>query len=233
MNHTLLAVTALLGLASHSHATLSMWQAEVAAGTPAVATQFSAITSPILLDVGTLTGDRSFEFIFNANSAANDSVSSALIGTQSVDGGRQGLKYEQWQDTGLFGATAFGVADYTSTVPVQDNVDLHAVFTSNGTTTEFYLNGALAYTFADLGLALTGTQGVGAASNAEGTAFFDVLPGTIYGFASYNSALSPAEILSHYNAFTAIPEPTSATLAITATLGLLRRRCRAAAVCGE
>lgn len=205
-----------------------MWQAEVGTGTPAAATQFSTISAPVLFDVGALSGDRSFEFIFSANSVAEGSVSSALIGTQSVSGGRQGLKYEQWENTGFFGATAFGVADYTSTVPVQDNTTLHAVFTSNGTTTDFYLNGSLAYTFDSLGLALNGLQGLGGASNADGSAFFDVLPGSISGFASYDSALAPAEISSHFAAFTAVPEPGSAALAALAGLALVCRRARSA-----
>jgi hypothetical protein len=228
MKQTLLFAAAVASLgAAPAHATLSMWQAEVAAGTAPAATQFTAITAPILFDIGALSGDRSLEFIFNGNAAAEGSVSSALIGTQSVADGRQGLKYEQWNNTGFFGATAFGVADYTSTVPVQDNVTLHAVFTSNGTTTtDFYLNGALVYTFDSLALALTGVQGLGAASTADGTAFFDVLPGTMYGFASYDSALSPAEISSHFAAFTAIPEPGSAALAALAGIACLGRRRR-------
>jgi MYXO-CTERM domain-containing protein len=203
-----------------------MWQAEVAAGTAPAATMFTTITSPILFDIGALSGDRSLEFIFNGNAAAAGSVSSALIGTQSVANGRQGLKYEQWNDTGFFGATAFGVADYTSTIPVQDNVTLHAVFTSSGATTDFYLNGSLAYTFDSLGLALTGVQGLGAASNADGTGFFDVLTGSVHGFASYDSALSPSEISSHFSAFTAVPEPGSAALAALAGLACLGHRRR-------
>lgn len=226
MKHSALIAATLLSLSTaSSHATLSMWQAEVAAGTAPAATMFSTITSPMLFDIGALSGDRSLEFIFNGNAAAEGSVSSALIGTQSVANGRQGLKYEQWNDTGFFGATAFGVADYTSTVPVQDNVTLHAVFTSNGATTDFYLNGSLAYTFDSMGLALTGVQGLGAASTADGSAFFDVLSGSIQGFASYDSALSPSEISSHFAAFTAVPEPGSAVLAALAGLaGLSRRR---------
>jgi hypothetical protein len=228
MKHSATLASVLLGLGSlPAHATLSMWQSEVGAGTPAVATQFTTISAPVLFDVGALTGDRSFEFIFNANSAADGSVSSALIGTQSVAGGRQGLKYEQWENTGFFGATAFGVADYTSTVPVQDNADLHAVFTSNGTTTDLYLNGSLAYTFDTLGLALNGIQGLGAASTADGSAFFDVLVGSIHGFASYDSALAPAEVASHYSAFTAVPEPAGAGLIALAGLALASRRRRA------
>lgn len=228
MKHTVLLSAALFGVSLlPATATLSMWQTEVAAGTSPAATMFNSISAPILFDVGTLSGDRSFEFIFTGNAAADGSVSSALIGTQSVANGRQGLKYEQWNNTGFFGATAFGVADFTSTVPVQDNTPLHAVFTSNGTTTDFYLNGAFAYTFNTLGLALTGQQGLGAASTADGSAFFDVLVGNIDGFASYDSALSANEISAHYGAFAAVPEPGAAALAALAGLGLTARRRRA------
>lgn len=227
MKHSALLVAVLFSLSAvPSPATLSMWQSEVAAGTAPAATLFTTLTSPVLFDIGALSGDRSLEFIFNGNAAAEGSVSSALIGTQSAANGRQGLKYEQWNDTGFFGATAFGVADYTSTVPVQDNVTLHAVFTSNGTTTDFYLNGAYAYTFDAMGLALTGVQGLGAASNADGTGFFDVLSGSVFGFASYDSALSASEISSHFAAFQAIPEPGTAALAGLAGVMALRRRRR-------
>ena len=228
MKSTVLLISILFGASSlTATATLSMWQTEVANGTTAASTMFNTISSPILFDVGTLGGDRSFEFIFNANAAADGSVSSALIGTQSVANGRQGLKYEQWNNTGFFGATAFGVADFTSTVPVQDNTTLHAVFTSNGTTTtDFYLNGSLAYTFDSLGLALTGQQGLGAATTADASAFFDVLVGSINGFASYDSALSANEISAHYAAFAAVPEPGAALLAALAGAGLIVRRRR-------
>jgi hypothetical protein len=227
MKHTLLLSTTILALATTcAEATLQMWQAQVGIGAPAAATNFSTISAPQVFNVGTLTGDRSFEFIFNANAAAPGSVSSAFIGTQVVANGRQGLKYEQWQDTGFFGATAFGVADYTSTVPVQNNTDLHAVFTSNGTTTTLYLNGASAYTFDSLGLALTGPQGLGGAVNTDGVTFFDVMPGSIFGFASYDSALSAAEISAHYSAFAVVPEPATAGLMALVALGLARRRSR-------
>jgi hypothetical protein len=226
MKQTLLIPLAVLGFVSpHAEATLLMWQAQVALGTPAAATNFSTISAPQVFNVGTLAGDQSFEFIFNANAAAAGSVSSALIGTQVVANGRQGLKYEQWQDTGFFGATAFGVADYTSTVPVQNNTNLHAVFTSDGATTTLYLNGASAYTFDSFGLALTGPQGLGGAVNTDGT-FFDVLPGSIFGFASYDSALTAGEISSHFAAYAAVPEPATAGLALLAALGLAGRRAR-------
>jgi len=225
-HHLVIAAGILACAATQAEATLLMWQSEVALGAPAAATHFTTISAPVLLNVGSLSGDRSFEFIFNADATAEGSVSSALIGTQSVAEGRQGLKFEQWQDTGLFGATAFGVADYTSTVPVQNNVDLHAVFTSDGATTALYVNGAFVYSFDSLGLALTGVQGLGGASTDDGSAFFDVLPGSISGFASYDSALSPAEVMTHYSAFAAVPEPGTAALAILAGLGLAGRRSR-------
>src|SRR5690606_548635 len=106
------------------------WQAAVGEGAAAAATRFSAVTIPVTIDVGALSGDRSFEFIFEADASVGGS--SALMGSYTTSGGAQGLKFEQWDNTGVFGVTAFGVMDYVSSVPSRSNTLVHAVFTSNG-----------------------------------------------------------------------------------------------------
>ncbi len=222
-------VAAIAGILPISaHATLTMWQSEVAAGTASVATNFTAVSSPILFDVGTfaVNAPRTFEFVFNADPDADGAVSSAFIGTQSVANGRQGLKLEQWNNTGMIGVTAFGVADHVTVIASPANVDAHVVFTYDGADTKVYANGVLGHTFAGFALALTGEQGLGAGWNPDTSAYFDILPGTIYGFASYGAALGDAEVLAHYNAFVAIPEPGAAGLAALAGLGLIARRSR-------
>lgn len=218
-----LAVTA--GSAS---ASLLTWQTEVNTGATPSATVFTPTlgSSPAVVNVGNLSGDRSFEFIYNA---AAGGASQALIGTQAGVSGAQGLKANQWNNTGMYGMTDFGVADYTSTIPALVNQDVHAVYTSDGVDTKLYLNGSLAYTFAGVDLTITGLNALAAASNGTQTAFFDNLLGTVLGFASYDTALSPAEISVHYNSFAGIPEPGTGALALAAAgLALSARRRRTA-----
>lgn len=213
--------------AASSHATLAMWQAEVGSGTATVSTVFDTVNgaTPQMIDVGALSGDRSFEFIYNA---AGGGASQALIGSQNGASGAQGLKVNQWNNTGMYGMTDFGVADHTSTAAYLIDQDVHIVFTSDAVDTTMYINGASAYTFAGVDLTVTGLTALGAASNPDGTAFFDNLAGNIYGFASYDSALSAAEVLSHYNAYAAaVPEAGTSGLLLLAGIAAARSRRRA------
>jgi hypothetical protein len=215
----------LLATVTESQATLSMWQTEVSAvGTAPAATLFSTTSgsSPIIFNVGNLSGDSSFEFIVNSGP---NGASQALMGTQNTATGRQGLKFEQWNETGMYGMTDFGVFDYISTIPYDLNRDVHIVFTSDAATTNLYIDGNLLYNF-PVGMRMTGNQGIAAATNATETAFFDLMDGSIRGFASYDSALGQPEITQHYNAFTAIPEPGAIALAAVGCFAIRRRGCR-------
>jgi hypothetical protein len=218
-------VSLVLAGVTSSHATLSMWQAEVSgAGTAPAATLFSATSgsSPIIFNVGALSDDRSFEFIVNSGPFG---ASQALMGTQNSATGQQGLKFEQWNETGMYGMTDFGVFDYVSTVPYDLNRDVHIVFASDAATTNMYIDGNLAYNF-PIGMRMTGNQGIAAATNGTETGFFDLMDGNILGFASYDSALSQLEIVEHYDAFTAIPEPGAIVLIAIGCVAFRRRRYR-------
>ena len=209
-----------------SRATLLAWEGEVLKGTIPVKTLFTTVSNgnPQVIDVGALTGDRSFEFIYNAGIGG---PSQALLGSQDPLSGRQGLKVDQYLNTGMYGMTDFGVADYTSIVPYILNEDVDIVFTSDGIDTLMYVNGALADTYSGVDLTITGLNGIGGGDNATHTGFFDVLAGDIFGFASYDAVLSPAEVAAHHTAFAAaVPEPTSAGLLVLGTLlaGVRRRR---------
>ena len=220
---TLLTSALLLVCTTASRASLLTWQNEVTAvGTAPATTLFTTIPggSPILFNVGALTGDRSFEFIVNSPTGG---ISQALMGSQDSAVGRQGLKFDQCCNTGLYGMTNFGVIDYNSTTPTNFGRDVHIVFTSNGSTTDMFTDGIYRDTY-PTGLIMAGVHGLGAADNF-GT-FFDVMAGNILGFASYDSALTPAEVLQHNNSFTGIPEPTGSLLAGVAALGMIIRRRR-------
>jgi hypothetical protein len=66
---------------------ITLWQAEVNAGSAPATTVFTEVSAPILTSIGTLTGGRAFEFIVNADPSTTSSVPSALPGTQSADRG--------------------------------------------------------------------------------------------------------------------------------------------------
>ena len=220
----LLSFVCFTGGATVANASLATWQAEVNIGTAPAVTVFSPTSgaAPALVDVGTLSGDRSFEFIYNAGVGG---ASQALIGSQAGASGGQGLKVDQWNQSGVYGMTDFGVADHYSTIPYILNQDVHVVYSSDGVDTQMYLNGSLTFTFAGVDLTLTGVNALGAASNADHSVFFDNLAGNVLGFASYDSALSAGEVASHYAAFV-MPEPAGTGLTLLAGLGLAVRRRR-------
>lgn len=214
-------VLGLLCAASVTRATLVDYQNQVTgAGTPPASTHFTTVsgTAPATVDVGSLSGDRTFEFIVNAGLGGR---SSAVLGGRAAGG--QGLKFEQWDDTALMGLTNFGVEDLNSDVPSPANVDTHVAFVSDGSNTDLYVNGVNEYTFAGAPLTLTGTQGLAGVLETTG-AYTDVLDGNVLSFASYDSALPPAEVATHAAAFALIPEPGG--LLAVGTLALLARRRR-------
>lgn len=226
-----LAALWLIATASGSQAALVQWQAAVNDGSAPAATVFTTVSSAVLVDVGTLTGDRSFEFIVNATSGT---PSSALLGSFTTGNGRQALKFEQFNATGTIGMTSFGVEDYFTTIPTPGAVDTQIVFASDGTKTDLYINGVFQTTIlnaasGNVALGLTGEQGLGGAWNPATSAYVDPLVGSILGFASYDSNLSAGEILTHYTAFAApIPEPAAAGfLGLAGLAGLMRRSRRA------
>ena len=173
----------------------SAWQTTVNSGSPAtVILETTHGSDGRSVDVGALSGGRSFEFIINAGLG---NASSALLG-----GNSQALKFEQWQDSGSLGITEYGVADFNSSIPAPELTDTHLVYSSDGTDTKLYLNGVLVYTFASVALTGTGQQGLATAAQLPiiTANYFDRLDGHLLGFASYAEALPPAEIASHYAA---------------------------------
>lgn len=203
------------------HGALSDWQNQVTnVGATPAATNFTTVsgTAPILFDVGALSGDRSFEFIVNAGLTG---LSGAFLGNRT-DNGLQGLKFEQWMDSGMLGITNFGVVDLLSDDPSPANIDAHVAFVSDGTSsTDLYLNGANVHTFL-APLVIFGSQGLAGVTQNNG-GFFDLLDGNILGFASYDSALSAAEVAAHSNAFF-VPEPSAVAMLGLAGLSVLSRR---------
>ena len=221
----LLAVFSLM--ASPANADLADWLAEVAAGTAAGYTNTGISgAAPITDDIGvydeTTGGGVSYEFIVNAG---DGDVSSAFMGSLSAPAGDSaGLKFEQWSDTGTYGATAFGVADYDSGVPHILNQDHQVVYVNDGTDTALYVNGAFAASIAGFSPTLSGVTGLAQAYNHGNGETVDALDGTLLGVAVYDGALSGDEIKTHYDAF--VPEPSSVILCLfgASLFAAVRRR---------
>lgn len=161
------------------------------------------------------------EFIFNLT----DSGASIVIGsTGGWSPGSEGLafKLEQWNNTGKFGITAPGVHDSTLDTNSLFSQDVHAVLRrNNGGTMDLFINGALVETDDQkTNWRMDGGSGyIGSSTN--GTT--DPATGTVYGVASYDTALSNAEITTLYNAY-AVPEPSIAALLSLGGLALILRR---------
>ncbi len=209
--------------ASSAHAALSHWKTAVGTGTSATATKFTTTTgsSPETINVGTLSGARSFEFIVNAGSTPLGAFgSSTLLGDYTSN---QFLAWEQLNTNnyGIFDGDA-GYLD--SGVALTADTDTHLVFTTDGTNSYLYVNGALAHTFTGITLYFSGTTGLGGYLSDSNT-FFSGLPGNILGFAAYNSQLSATEIAAHSAAFVrAVPEPSTTALLGLGGLALILRR---------
>ncbi|HTR42935.1 MAG TPA: PEP-CTERM sorting domain-containing protein [Pseudomonadales bacterium] len=208
------AILAGLGIgAVPAHADLAQWLTAVNAGSPTYeATQISPL--PTTINIGSLSGNNTYEFIVNGQ--IGPSTSGALMAD-----GSQAIKFDQYPNTGLYGATQYGIADYDFGEPttVGNNVVLDFVANSGTGTTSLFVNGAAEGTAVPFALTLSGNVTVGAAFGAVGNqGFFDDFNGQILGLATFDSGLSGNQIMQHANAFFAVPEPSS--LAMFMSLGV-------------
>ena len=175
------------------------WEAAAAADSPG----FLATSVPLgVYDIGTYGGEQTYEFVVNAN-PDEEAVSMALIGRFMSDAGnRAALKFDQWNNTGEYGATLFGVVDLYYGVAATYGADTQVVFVSSeaaGTTT-LYVDGALAGSVDNV-ISLSGALGIGGANrDMEGTGWVDPFDGDILGVAIYDGALTPEQIAAHNDA---------------------------------
>ncbi len=174
-----------------------------------------------MVNIGTLTGDITYEFVVNGQDRATaGSLMGSLTGGQS-----QAIRFEQFPNTGTYGATRYLIADYDFGVPTTFDADVHLAFVVNSAagTTSLFVNGVDTGATVPFALTLNGLVAIGN-TDLGGGGFLgdDAFAGTVLGLATYDGALSAEELKVHADAFftpTAVPEP--ATLAIFLSAGLL------------
>jgi hypothetical protein len=212
---------AALCVASTAFAGVSEW--EMTADSFGAGFLAKDISSPTQMDIGTYDsatgGGVTYEFIYNADVGG---PSSAFMGSLNAPVGTSaGLKLDQWNATGKFGVTTFGVADFTGTTDYILNADTQVAYVADGTDMTLYVNGAQAEVISGASFALSGLTGVGHAYNHSNDGSVDPLSGTIIGVAVYDSALGADAIAANYAAFT-VPEPNSIGLLMLGFFGVVQ-----------
>ena len=175
------------------------WAATVAADAPAYLDTF---VEDGLYDIGEFSGDITYEFVVLSNPDETE-ASMALIGRRQFGDTQAGLKYEQWNNTGTYGATLFGVVDLDFGVPTApgEYTVLAFVSSEDAGTTKLYVNGVLEASV-DSAITLSGLVGIGyGAQGEDGTGAFDNFDGAIFGVAIYDEALSDDVIAKHSDSY--------------------------------
>ncbi|MBC8468859.1 MAG: hypothetical protein H8D56_05255, partial [Planctomycetes bacterium] len=175
------------------------WAATVSKDSPAFIATF---VEDGLYDIGALSGDITYEFVVKSNPDETE-ASMALIGRRQFGDTQAGLKYEQWNNTGTYGATLFGVVDLDFGVPTApgENTVLTFVSSEATNTTALYVNGALAGSV-DSAITLSGLVGIGYGAQGEDmSGAFDNFDGTIFGVAIYDMALNDEQIAEHADSY--------------------------------
>jgi hypothetical protein len=182
-------------------AAIASWEAAAAAASPGfIATNIA----DGVYDIGAYGGEQTYEFVVKSNPDEIE-PSMCLIGRRDFGDTQAGIKFDQWENTGEFGATIFGVVDLYFGVANNPGVDTHLAFVSSETsgTTALYVNGVYQASV-DRAISLSGNVGIGYGAQDEatrGSSSFDNFDGVIYGVAIYDAALSDADIAAHSDAF--------------------------------
>jgi len=180
---------------------IANWEVAVAPAAPGF---LATNVADDLYDIGAYSGDITYEFVVRSNPDETE-ASMCLIGRRQFGDTEAGLKYEQWNNTGTYGATLFGVVDLDFGIATNPGVDTHLVFVSSedAATTALYVNGVYQASV-DNAITLSGLVGIGyGAQGADASDSFDNFDGDIFCVAIYDTALSDDEIAAHSDAFLA------------------------------
>ncbi len=212
------SLIALVTIATSAEAAVS----RIALG--AIGMSSGPITEPTLVDFGPLSGDATYEFYFNA---IKEGASTAIAGNTAF-----AIKLDQWNETGIIGTTEFGVADNQFAAIAGQSVnsvfgaDVHVALVSDTTAAEvlLYVDGAQV---GNLGGALPLADMVAVMGARDGTTDPMGAGSTMYGWATYDTALGAGDIAELSSTpFSAIPEPSSSMLLLLGGLAVVMRRIR-------
>ena len=216
---TVFAMAGLIPLTGESaQADISAYAKDVTADATNTFLTTNASTSPEPVNIGTLAGNNTYEFIVNAK--ADLTSSDALMG---VGDGGEAIKFDQFPDSGDYGATIYTVADYRFNVQetLGTPVVLDFVAHPAAGTTQLFVDGVDTGSSVPFAVALSGEVGLGASIYGNDQ-FTDEFNGTILAAATYNSSLSASEIAAHSNAyFATVPEPPTLAMLAAGAIGLL------------
>ena len=193
------------GLAAYRVGTIPEFVAPPEPSAPAVkvAASSAALTEATVVDFGALDGDASYEFFFTA---VKDGASTAIAGNDAF-----AIKLDQWNEQGLFGTTAFGVADNVFTAAADGSVasvfdvPVHVVIVNDTGVGEsrLYVDGALGGSW-DGNFVLAGDTKVMGARLEAATDHMGA-GSVMHSWATYSGLLTGSEI---GDLFTALPVPT-------------------------
>ncbi|UCF16285.1 MAG: hypothetical protein JSW59_02270, partial [Phycisphaerales bacterium] len=178
---------------------LECWKAAAAADLPVFLRTY---IQDGVYDIGTYGSEQTYEFVVKSNPDETE-ASMALIGRREFGDTWAGLKFDQWPNTGEYGATIFADVDLRFGVANHPGVDTHLVFVSRkaADTCALYVNGVYQATV-DRAISLSGLVGIGYGTrNEDGSDTFDDFDGVIYGVAIYGAAFSDEQIAAHSEAF--------------------------------
>ncbi|MCP4453408.1 MAG: hypothetical protein GY809_18270 [Planctomycetes bacterium] len=178
-------------------ANVESWNAVAAGAAPAY---LATHVADGVYDIGAYTGDQTYEFVV-VSDPCETQASMALIGRRSFGDTTAGIKYEQWNNTGTYGATIFGVVDLDFGVATAPGAYTHLAFVSDANSTTLFVNGVEEGVVTEP-ISLSGLVGIGHAISAEdGSGSFDNFDGSVFGVAIYDEALSGAAIEKNAAAF--------------------------------
>ena len=174
-----------------------------------VASSSGAITEPSVVDFGALDGDASYEFYFTA---IKDGASTAVAGNDSF-----AIKLDQWNEQGVFGTTAFGVADNLFTAAAGQSVDsvfgapVHVVVVNDTGAGEsrLYIDGGLAGAWGGNFVLPGDTKVMGA--RLEAATDHMGAGSVMHSWATYSGILTGDEIAGIFGSLPEIVVPTDLT----------------------